>query len=66
MPKYQLAQMTKITSMEQDSIFAPDAPVEEGAEDSAAAAMVTDLGDRVVPFPRELYVMAGYHSRVGY
>ena len=48
----QLAQMTKITNTEHDSIFALDAPVDGGAEDGAGAAMVTDLGDRVVPVPR--------------
>ena len=41
-PMYQLAQMTKITNTGHDSIFAVDAPVDEGAEDSAGAAMVTD------------------------
>ena len=49
---YQLAHMTKITSTEHDSIFALDALVDEGAEDGAGAAMVTDLGDSVAPFPR--------------
>ena len=42
-PMYQLAQMTKITSTEHDSIFALDAPVDKGAEDGARAAMVTNL-----------------------
>ena len=53
---YQLAQTTKIDSTEHDSIFALGAPVDEGAEDGAGAAMVTDLGDIMVPFPRECHV----------
>ena len=55
-PMYQLAQMTQITNIEHDVIFALDAPVNEGAEDGAGAAIVTDLGGRVAPFPREIYV----------
>ena len=50
-PMGQLAQMMKMTSTEHDSIFSLDKFVDEGAEDGAGTAMVTDLGDRVVPFP---------------
>ena len=46
---YQLAQMAPITSTEHDATFAPVALVDEGAEDGAGAAVVTDLGNRVVP-----------------
>jgi hypothetical protein len=53
---YQLAQMTQITSMEHDSIFALGGSFDEEAKDGAGTAMVTDLGDRVVPFPREFHV----------
>jgi hypothetical protein len=55
-PMYQLAQIMQITSAEHDSIFALDTPEDEGAEDGAGATMVTDLADRVVPFPRECHV----------
>ena len=43
---YQLAQMAPITNTEHDAIFARDAPVDEGAEDGAGAAMVSDLRQR--------------------
>ena len=66
-PLYQLAQLTKITNTEHDAIFALDAPADEGAEGGAGAAMVTDLGDRVAPFPRESRsAMAADDSRGGY
>ena len=55
-PMYQLAQMQKITNAEHEAIFALDTPVDEGAEDGAGAAMVPDLGEKVVPFPREFHV----------
>ena len=51
-PMDQLAQMTKMTSTEHDSIFALVTLVDEEAKDDAGASMVTDLGDRVAPFPR--------------
>ena len=55
-PMYQLAQMPRITTAEHEAIFALDTAVDEGAEDGAGAAMVTDLGEKVVPFPREFHV----------
>eukprot|EP00974_Lingulodinium_polyedra_P029354 2827067-Lingulodinium_polyedra.AAC.1 len=33
-----------------------DTATDEGAEDGSGAAMVTDFGDKVVPFPREFNV----------
>ena len=51
MPMHQLAQMTKMTSTEHDSIFALVTPVDEEAKDGAGTAMVTDLGGGMVPFP---------------
>ena len=51
-PMDQLAQMTKMTSTEHDSIFALATPVDEKAKDGTGTAMVTDLGNRVVPVPR--------------
>ena len=53
---YQLAQRMKIASAEHEAIFALDTPADEGAEDGVGAAMVSDLGERVVPFPREVHV----------
>ena len=55
-PMYQLAQMPKITNAEHEAIFALDTAIDDGAEDGAGAAMVTDLGEKVVPFPREFHV----------
>ena len=55
-PMHQLLQMTKITTAEHDAIFALDTAMDDGAEDGAGAAMVHDLGDKVVPFPREFHV----------
>ena len=55
-PMYQLAQMPKLTMAEHDQIFALDTAIDEGAEDGAGAALVNDLGDKVVPFPREFHV----------
>ena len=46
----QLAQMTKMTNTEHDSMFALVKPVDEEAKDGAGTAIVTVLGDRVVPF----------------
>ena len=53
---YHLAQMSKITAAEHENLFALDTAMDEGAEDGAGAAMVADLGDKVVPFPREFHV----------
>ena len=48
-PMYQLAQMSKITTTEQEAIFALDTAIDEGAEDEARAAIVNDLGDKGNP-----------------
>ena len=48
----QPAQMTKMTSMEHDSIFALATPADEEAKGGAGTAMVVDVGDRAAPFPR--------------
>lgn len=55
-PMYQLSQMPKVTMNEHDAIFADDTAVDEGGEDGAGAAMMQDLGEKVVPFPREFQV----------
>ena len=41
---------------EHDQIFTLDTAVDVGGEDGAGAAMVQDLGDKVVAFPREFHV----------
>eukprot|EP00974_Lingulodinium_polyedra_P078258 7577794-Lingulodinium_polyedra.AAC.1 len=51
-PMFQPSQMTKATMEEHDQIFSLDIAIDEGAEDGAGAAMLNDLGDKVMPFPR--------------
>eukprot|EP00974_Lingulodinium_polyedra_P133219 11224742-Lingulodinium_polyedra.AAC.1 len=48
--------MPKTTSAEHDAIFALGQAVDESAEDGAGAAIVTDLGDTMVAFPREFHM----------
>ena len=55
-PMYQPSQMPKTTTSERDAIFASDDVVGEGEGDGAGAAMISDLGDKVLPFPREFHV----------
>ena len=55
-PMHQLSQMARITPAEHEAIFSLDTPMDEGGDDGAGAAMVNDLGDKVVPFPREFHV----------
>ena len=64
---HQLSQMAKITPSEHESIFSLGQAMDEGGDDGAGAAMVNDLGDKVVPFPRECprEAVAGDDSRVG-
>ena len=54
-PMYQPSQMPKTTTSEHDAIFASDDVVGEGEGDGAGAAMISDLGDKVLPFPREFH-----------
>ena len=53
---YQPAQMPRVNIAEHDQIFATETTVDEGADDGAGSTMVQDLGDNVVPFPREFHV----------
>ena len=55
-PMFQPSQMPRCSQAEHDQMFAMDTAVDEGAEDGAGAAMIQDLGDSVVPFPREFHV----------
>jgi hypothetical protein len=45
--------MDKVTQASHDEICAHDAADDSGAEDGAGTAVTQDLGDSVVPFPRE-------------
>ena len=53
-PMVALANMPKSTQQVHDDIFENDAAEDSGAEDGAGSAVVQDLGDKVIPFPREL------------
>ena len=53
-PMLQVSQMAKTTKAEHGQIFKDDLAEDEGDEDGAGAAVVTELGDKVVPFPHEM------------
>ena len=55
-PMYQPCQMPKVNMEEHDKIFMHDTAVDEGADDGSGAAMLQQLGDGVLPFPREIHV----------
>ena len=55
-PMYQPSQMPKVNTDEHEKIFMHDTAVDEGAEDGTGAAMLQDLGDGLIPFPREIHV----------
>ena len=55
-PMYQPSQMPKVTPAEHEKMFALDTAIDDGADDGAGAAMIQDLGDNVVPYPREIHV----------
>lgn len=54
-PVLPLANMVKCTVKEHDDIFLEDTAQDSGAEDGAGGAAVEDLGEQLVPFPRELH-----------
>ena len=56
-PMVPLANLPKSTLQVHDEIFENDAAEDSGAEDGTGAAVVQDLGDLVIPFPRELSEM---------
>ena len=67
-PMYQPAQMPRLTQAEHDTIFAGDDVVIDDAEvDGAGTAILSDLGDKVLPFPTGIpcQVVAGDDPRVG-
>ena len=55
-PMFQPSQMPKATMDEHERMFTHDTAVDDGAEDGAGAAMIQELGDNVIPFPRETHV----------
>ena len=56
-PLVPLAQLPKATQQVHDDIFENDAAEDSGAEDGTGSAVVQDLGDKVIPFPREMSEM---------
>ena len=55
-PMYQPSQMPRVSMDEHEKMFAAETAVDDGAEDGAGTAMIQDLGDNVIPFPRETHV----------
>ena len=56
-PLVPLAGLPKATQQVHDDIFENDMVEDSGAEDGTGAAAVEDLGDKVIPFPREMSEM---------
>ena len=54
-PMWPIPNMPKATAKLHDEIFTDDLAMDSGEEDGAGAALVSDLGDHMVPFPRELH-----------
>ena len=53
-PMVPMASLPKATQQVHDDIFENDTVEDSGAEDGTGGAAVEDLGDKVIPFPREL------------
>ena len=53
-PIVPIAQMMKVTQAIHDEIFMDDQAQDSGAEDGSLSAAVADLGDKLIPFPREM------------
>ena len=49
-----VANMPKVSAKIHDDIFDQDVAQDSGAEDGSGAAVAEDLGDNLIPFPREL------------
>ena len=56
-PLVPLAGLPKATQHVHDEIFENDMVADSGAEDGTGSAAVEDLGDKVIPFPREMSEM---------
>ena len=55
-PMYQPSQMPRVSMDEHEKIFIADTAVDDGTEDGAGTAMIQELGEDVIPFPRETHV----------
>ena len=53
-PVVPIANMAKVTQAVHDEIFIEDHAQDSGAEDGSGTAVVQDLGDKMIPFPREM------------
>ncbi len=53
-PVLPVASMAKVTQAVHAEIFADDEPQDSGAEDGAGSVVVAYLGEKVIPFPREM------------
>ena len=53
-PMVPMAGLPKATQQVHDDIFENDTVEDSGAEDGTGGAAVEDLGDKVIPFPREM------------
>ena len=53
-PVISVANMPKVSAKIHDDIFDQDVAQDSGAEDGSGAAVAEDLGDNLIPFPREL------------
>ena len=56
-PMVPIANMPKTTLPVHDDIFENDPAADSGAEDGTGSAVVQDLGEKVIPFPREMSEM---------
>ena len=54
-PVTTVSNMPKTSAQVHDEIFANDVAQDSGAEDGSGTAIVQDLGDNLIPFPREFH-----------
>ena len=54
-PLLPLASMPKMNAVDHENIFTEDTAQDSGAEDGSGGAAVEDLGEYLVPFPREYH-----------
>ena len=54
-PVTTVSNMPKTSANVHDEIFASDMAQDSGAEDGSGTAIVQDLGDSLVPFPRDVH-----------
>ena len=56
-PVKAISKLSRINPQVHDIIFAKDVAQDSGAEDGSSTAVVQDLGDNIIRFPRELHDM---------